>query len=443
MEYLKETILFLLGGDNPLYLSISGAFLIIVGLCADALKKASARKVSPAPEKPETNVSVADASATDLNVTDLYVAVDEQVAFVPQAEVFKTGVFETEVLKAGVLEEEDSDEEEEMPISLSDKLTKSRSSFLSGLRSFFSSGNNLSSFESKEWLTTFEELLIESDMGVRTSKKLISSVKENISSLSKANSPKEESFTADFIESSLKNTIGLILHSDELPEIYPQKVAGLPKVILVVGVNGAGKTTTIGKLAFQYQAQGAKVLIAACDTFRAAAANQLEVWKDRANAEIEKGADGEKPSTVAYRAIHRAHKENFDVLLVDTAGRLHTRANLMKELSGITSIISREQDGAPHETILVVDGSTGQNALQQAREFNEVSKLTGIIITKLDGTSKGGIVVAIKDELDIPIRYIGVGESVADLRPFEPEEFVSALFGSSVAAAPYEERCSG
>ena len=196
-------------------------------------------------------------------------------------------------------------------------------------------------------------------------------------------------------------------------------------------MNGVGKTTTIGKLASRFTSQGARVLLAACDTFRAAAAEQIEVWAERSGVEVEKGADGAKPSTVAFAALQRAKSESFDVLLIDTAGRLHTRVNLMNELIAVVKLIERELPGAPHESLLVLDATTGQNALQQAKEFHDKVNLTGIIITKLDGTPKGGIVVAIRDELGIPIRYIGVGESIGDLRPFDAAEFVDALLAEA------------
>ncbi len=266
-----------------------------------------------------------------------------------------------------------------------------------------------------------EELLIEADVGVNTSGKLITLLKESLNS-----AESDKSTTA--IKRNLKEIVKKILQSDTDPEIEPEKVNGLPKIVLVVGVNGAGKTTSIGKLAFQFRAQGANVLVAACDTFRAAASDQLKVWVERAGAELEAGADGEKPSTVAFRAVTRAKNEGFDILLIDTAGRLHTKQNLMQELGAVTKIISRECENAPHETILVVDGSSGQNALHQAKEFNEVTTLTGIIITKLDGTPRGGVVIGIKNELNIPIRYIGLGESTADLRIFDATEFTDALF---------------
>ena len=295
-------------------------------------------------------------------------------------------------------------------------LRKTRSSFFAKLKNLFR-GHSL---ESEEAFSLLEELLISSDLGVQTAKRLLTKVRENHPNFSDLN---EESLT-----SVLKNEVNKILSDSRNTEITPDRVDGKPKVILVVGVNGVGKTTTIGKLASKYQSQGKKVLLAACDTFRAAAVEQIKVWSERSGVELFAGDEGAKPSTVAYQAVHKALKEDFDVLLVDTAGRLHNRVNLMNELTSVVGIIDREYNGAPHETILVLDASTGQNALQQAREFNNKAKLSGIVITKLDGTPKGGIVVAIKDELDVPIRYIGVGEGIDDLRHFSSLEFVEALF---------------
>jgi fused signal recognition particle receptor len=295
-------------------------------------------------------------------------------------------------------------------------LQNSRNAFWNKFKTFLTINNS----NDDQSFVILEELLIESDLGVRTSTKLVQEIKEIT---------KKQNLSLNELRSILKTKITESLYDSIEPEIIPTKVDGMPKVVVVVGVNGAGKTTTIGKLAFQFRAQGAKVMVAACDTFRAAASGQLEVWCDRAGAIIEKGTESEKPSTVAYRAVKRAIEESMDVLLIDTAGRLHTKVNLMNELSSVTNIISRELPGAPHETLLVLDGATGQNALQQAREFNLSTKLSGIVITKLDGTQKGGIVVAVKDELKIPVRYLGVGEGVGDLRPFDSVEFVEALFG--------------
>ena len=254
-------------------------------------------------------------------------------------------------------------------------------------------------------------------MGVKTTKLLLDQVKEEAVELKAAK-----------VKESLQQKILDILSSETAPEIVPEKVEGMPKVIAVIGVNGVGKTTTIGKLAWQFGAQGKKVLIAAGDTFRAAAQQQLEVWAHRAGASIIQGAENAKPSTVAYEAVHEGIKQNADVVIIDTAGRLHTRVNLMNELKNVLSIIDRELPGSPHETLLVVDATTGQNALQQAIDFNKTAPLSGVIVTKVDGTPKGGIVVAIKNELDVPIRYIGVGEQATDLKLFSAPEFSDALF---------------
>ena len=199
-------------------------------------------------------------------------------------------------------------------------------------------------------------------------------------------------------------------------------------VVLVVGVNGVGKTTTVGKLAGKLKQDGKKVLIAAADTFRAAAGTQLSVWADRAGVEMIGGQEGADPAAIVYDAVQAAKARNVDVLLCDTAGRLHNKKNLMQELGKISRVIEREYPDAYLETLIVLDGSTGQNALMQARQFQEVTNLTGIVLTKLDGTAKGGIAVAIQSELDIPVKYIGVGESIDDLEKFNPDQYVEALF---------------
>ncbi len=320
-------------------------------------------------------------------------------------------------------------------------LKRSRGFFSKKISAIFGIGKSDKTLDSL--LGDFEDILLEGDIGINTTQKLVGKVKAHLLE----NKAGSDDSLSDQVSELLRAEVISILKHDKIPEIDPVKVDGNPRVVMVVGVNGAGKTTTIGKLAFQFAAQGAKVLVGACDTFRAAAADQLEVWAERAGAGIEKGADGEKPSTVAYRTIHRGKAEGYDVVLIDTAGRLHNKVNLMSELSSITKIVSREQEGAPHETFLVVDGTTGQNALFQAKQFNEATALTGIVITKLDGTPKGGIVVAIKNELGIPVRYIGMGESAGDLRPFEPSEFVDALFTEDeredLSYSNLEERVQG
>ena len=200
-----------------------------------------------------------------------------------------------------------------------------------------------------------------------------------------------------------------------------------PAVVLVVGVNGTGKTTTIGKLASRLRADGKKVLLAAGDTFRAAASEQLSIWGERAGIPVIKHKEGADPSAVVFDAVKAAKARDVDVLIVDTAGRLHTKSNLMEELKKVNRILSRELPGSPHETLLVLDGNTGQNALVQAKMFNEAVGITGIVLTKLDGTSRGGIVFAINKELGIPVKFVGIGEAIEDLKSFDPEEFVNAL----------------
>ena len=205
-------------------------------------------------------------------------------------------------------------------------------------------------------------------------------------------------------------------------------LSGSPSVILVVGVNGVGKTTTIGKLSNYYRLLGHKVMIAAGDTFRAAAAEQLKIWGERAEADVVSHAEGADPAAVVYDAVKAAVARKADILFIDTAGRLHNKSNLMKELDKIHRVIQREIPDAPHETLLVLDATTGQNAITQAKIFTETTNVTGVVLTKLDGTAKGGVIIAIKEELGLSVKWIGVGESIMDFRPFEPDKFVEALF---------------
>ena len=286
-------------------------------------------------------------------------------------------------------------------------LQKTRSAFFSRLGEVLGGAKEIDQSTYEQ----LEELLVTSDLGVKTAEALLTRVKEQ----AKENG---ESLTPELVRSTLKDEIAQILSDEASRELDASPVDGGPKVLLIVGVNGVGKTTTIGKLAKRASEGGAKVMVAACDTFRAAAVEQIKIWGERAGVEIISGDEGAKPSTVAYQAVHKAKEDKADLLIIDTAGRLHTRVNLMNELASVVSIITRELPGAPHESFLVLDATTGQNALQQAREFNETVTLSGIVITKLDGTPKGGIVVAIKDELGIPIRYIGIGEGAEDLRVF-------------------------
>jgi len=266
-----------------------------------------------------------------------------------------------------------------------------------------------------ELLEELEELLITSDMGVRTTMDLIQSISKKSSEIS----------SADQLKQALKENI-LVLLNSEKP--CPQKTTTKPHVIMVIGVNGVGKTTTIGKLAAKFVASGKKVIIAAADTFRAAAVEQLAIWAQRAGVEIVKHKEMSDPAAVAYDGIEAAVARGADVVLVDTAGRLHTKKNLMEELKKIKRAISKKLPEAPHEILLVLDATTGQNALSQAELFHNALDVTGIALTKLDGTAKGGIVVSICNTLEIPLKYIGIGEKIEDLQEFDSVRFVNALF---------------
>ncbi|MCL6495013.1 MAG: signal recognition particle-docking protein FtsY [Ignavibacterium sp.] len=266
-------------------------------------------------------------------------------------------------------------------------------------------------------LDTIEEILITSDMGVETAELIIENVRKSLKSEK---------------DRSVQNVLNLI--KKELADILPyNNLNGIdklqkPYIILVVGVNGVGKTTTIGKLAFNYKNLGYKVIVGAADTFRAAANEQLEIWARRAGVEIISSQKGNDPSSIAFETVKKAVQENYDIVLIDTAGRLHNKTNLMNELSKIKKVIQKFSESAPHETLLVLDGTTGQNAVVQATEFSKVIVLTGLVITKLDGTAKGGVVFQISKKLNIPIRFIGVGEGIEDLQEFDKDSFVSALF---------------
>ncbi len=267
--------------------------------------------------------------------------------------------------------------------------------------------------------SSLEKTLLEADVGVTATEKILKGLKERIK--------KEKIETSDKIMGLLKEEISKLVDSSR---VNPTEIANSkPWVIMIVGVNGNGKTTSIGKLAKMYAKQGKKVLVAACDTFRAAAIEQLEIWAKRAQAEIVKNQPQADPASVAFDAIKSAVSQNMDVVIVDTAGRLQTKVKLMEELKKIKKVMGKALPGAPHEILLVIDSTTGQNALSQVKLFSEAVDITGIILTKLDGTAKGGIIIPIVSEMKIPIKYVGIGEKIDDLEIFEPREFVEALFG--------------
>ncbi len=271
-------------------------------------------------------------------------------------------------------------------------------------------------------LDNLEEILVTSDVGVDTTLRIIERIQSRI--------VRDKYVGTAELNTILKEEIAALLAENESQHLsdFTLPDTGIPYVILVVGVNGVGKTTTIGKLAYQYKKSGYEVLLGAADTYRAAAIDQLAIWADRAGCDVVKGDEGADPSSVVYTAVDAARTGQHDVVIIDTAGRLHNRANLMQELGKMARVIGREFPGAPHETLLVLDASTGQNALQQARQFTDICGVTGIILTKMDGTAKGGVIIGIHDQLKIPVKFIGIGEKIDDLEPFDSEAFLKALF---------------
>ena len=278
-------------------------------------------------------------------------------------------------------------------------------------------------FENRRWdeqsLEAMEESLLAADVGVKATHKLME--------ILRGQAPTGVGTMEEDMSSRLQLAIVHMLQGTS-PSARIPPLSVRPWVILFLGVNGVGKTTTIGKVAAQHKAASRKVLLVAADTFRAAAIEQLEAWGARVGVDVVKHRPGADPSAVVYDGIQAAKSRGIDVLLIDTAGRLHTKAHLIEELKKIRRVIAREQGDAPHETLLVLDATTGQNGLQQARVFKEATDITGIVLTKLDGTAKGGVIISIQQELSVPVRYIGVGEEIDDLQPFEPGRFVQALF---------------
>jgi fused signal recognition particle receptor len=294
---------------------------------------------------------------------------------------------------------------------LKDGLTRTRSVFKKKIESVVSRGKC-----DAEITEGLEEELITADLGVETSVHIVEKIQRELRGASLHNKEDVEKTIQKLILEELKKSQGTL------------ELKASPFVIMAIGINGVGKTTTIGKLSQKFTEEGKKVLLAGADTFRAAAIEQLEVWGGRAGVDVIKQERGTDPGAVAYDAIKAAKARAVDILIVDTAGRLHTKTNLMDELKKVKKVLGNEMEGAPHEVLLVLDATTGQNALVQARMFHEAIGVTGIALVKLDGTAKGGIIVAISKELNIPIRYIGIGEKLKDLRDFNPQEFVDALF---------------
>ncbi|MBQ8837082.1 MAG: signal recognition particle-docking protein FtsY [Clostridia bacterium] len=290
-------------------------------------------------------------------------------------------------------------------------LSKTKNAFVSQVDNLFKSFVKVD----EELFEELEELLICSDVGVNTTEEILEKLRDVV---------KTKRITDG---ETVKEELKLIL-SEMIGEGTPLALDTAPSVILVIGVNGVGKTTSIGKISAQLKSQGKKVVVAAADTFRAAAIDQLAVWCDRAQVELIKQSEGSDPAAVVYDAVSAAKSRHADVLIVDTAGRLHNKKNLMDELAKINRVISRELPDASRETLLVLDATTGQNAIIQAKEFKSVADITGLVLTKLDGTAKGGSIFSIKSELNVPVKYIGVGEKIDDMQPFDAGDFVRAMF---------------
>ena len=320
---------------------------------------------------------------------------------------------ENAILEMSATQDEDDEEEEKVSFweRLKNGLKKTKTALFGSVHDLLSNFVKVD----EDLLDELEELLIMSDLGVAVTETIIDELRDRI----KDGRLKEK----DQVIDTLKEILG-----DMIGEHQPLKLDTTPSVILVIGVNGAGKTTSIGKISKRLRLSGKKVVVAAADTFRAAAIDQLEVWCQRAKVDIVKQQEGSDPAAVVFDAISYAKKKEADVLIIDTAGRLHNKQNLMNELAKINRVIDRELPGACRENLLVLDATTGQNAVIQAKEFSKAAAITGITLNKLDGTAKGGIVISIKQELGIPVKFIGVGEKIDDMQEFDAKQFIDALF---------------
>jgi fused signal recognition particle receptor len=309
--------------------------------------------------------------------------------------------------------------ERELGVRFARAISKTRDSINDRLDTLFESRRQID----EKFLDELEEMLISTDIGVATTMHVIDRVRRDVS--------RQEIGDIAALRAAIRKELLDILNASRDKGVAAETAFGdeaKPYVLMVVGVNGVGKTTTIGKLAQRIKAEGNRVIICAADTFRAAASDQLEIWAERAGVEIIQQKEGTDPAAVLFDALRAAKAREADVLIVDTAGRLHNKTNLMAELEKMKKVAGREVPGAPHETLLVIDAVTGQNGLEQARQFTKTADVTGIVLTKLDGTAKGGIAVAISKELGLPIRYVGIGEQAEDLMVFDPEAYVNGLF---------------
>ncbi|RPG68362.1 MAG: signal recognition particle-docking protein FtsY [Flavobacteriaceae bacterium TMED147] len=295
-------------------------------------------------------------------------------------------------------------------------LAKTKNSFLSRLGKVVVGKTKID----EDFLDELESILIQADVGVATTLKIIDALEDR--------TKKEKYLGYNDLIKMLGEEISSLLTQKEIYEKVSENDNHHPHVVMVVGVNGVGKTTTIGKLAHQFKTQGKKIMLGAADTFRAGAIDQLQIWADRAKVPLVRQEMGSDPASVAFDTLKAATNSDIDLVFIDTAGRLHNKINLMNELSKVKRVMSKVVSGAPHEVLLVLDGSTGQNAFEQAKQFTSATEVTSLAITKLDGTAKGGVLLGISDQFQIPVRYIGVGEGIEDLQDFNPQQFIQALF---------------
>ena len=371
-------------------------------------------------QEKEDTVTEEDTEVTEKTVADYENPVMEEPVEEPEPEkAIDTASEESEPVTEKVIAGESQDEAEDQPAPkkgwfarLKEGLTKTRDNFVAGMDSLFSNEDKIDD----DFYDELEETLILGDIGVHTTDTIIEKLKDAV----KHEHIRKCSDCREFLIKTIKEEMA----TGETAYEFENKQS----VVFVIGVNGVGKTTSIGKLASHLKSQGKRVILAAADTFRAAAGSQLEEWSHRAGVEMIGGVEGQDPSSVLYDAVSAAKARNADVLLVDTAGRLHNKKNLMEELKKMNRIIDKAFPDAHRENLIVLDASTGHNAMMQAKEFGEVADLTGIILTKMDGTAKGGIAIAISSELKIPVKYIGVGEKIEDLQKFDADSFVDALF---------------
>ena len=370
--------------------------------------------LEPEPEIEEEPALEPEAEIEEEPALEAEAEIEEEPALEPEPEIEEEPALEAEAEIELEVEEEPVEKKKGFFSKLVEGLTKTRDNLLQGVDSVLKSFTKID----EDLYEELEEALIMADLGVSTTMEIMDELKVRV----KENKVAEPEELKELIVSIITEMISQGDHN-----LNVQK--GTPAVILVIGVNGVGKTTTIGKLAHQMKSEGNKVLIAAADTFRAAAIEQLEVWGDRSGVDVIKHKEGADPAAVIYDAVQAAKSRKTDILICDTAGRLHNKTNLMKELEKIFKVIEREHPDASKEVLLVLDATTGQNAISQVKQFKEVADISGIVLTKLDGTAKGGIVVGIHSSMNIPVKFIGVGEGIDDLQPFNPEEFSKALFG--------------